>query len=285
MVLSSRTEKEVLNQIKAWAVSNHIVRAVILTSSRVKPTSVVDAFSDYDIEIYVSDLSPFQQNDQWLEVLGPILVRWPYFPSSTSFDENFLTRLVLFKDYVRIDFQITANTEIEPDRYVDGYQVLIDKENLTTRLHQPTYEKYKIQMPEREAFEILVNEFWWDVTYVPKYLHRNELPYAKYMLDNVMRYEYLERMVEWYIGMKNNWSVNTGPHGKWFRKYLDEKRWSMLKSTYTGASRKENWEALFRFLELFRELAMSIADQLHYTYPVNVDREITHYCRNIHEDQ
>jgi len=106
MEASLRTSKEVINQIKNWAASNKVVRAVILTSSRTKPDAEVDALSDYDLELYVSDLHPFTQNDEWLNVFGPVLISWPYTPRSTSFDDKFVTRLVLFRDFVRVDFQI-----------------------------------------------------------------------------------------------------------------------------------------------------------------------------------
>ncbi len=208
---------------------------------------------------------------------------WPYAPRSTSFDEQFITRLILFKDYVRIDFQITDNTAIEPDRYLDGYHILIDKDNLTTCLRKPTFQHHIIQKPTKHAFETLVNEFWWAATYVPKYLWRDELPFAKYMLDNVMRYDYLQNVVEWYIGLQYDWSVNTGLHGKWFKNYLDEDTWTELKSTYTGAARDENWHAFFRFTKLFRRLTMFVANQLHYSYPMDVDKEVTEYCHQIQD--
>jgi aminoglycoside 6-adenylyltransferase len=259
------------------------VRAAILTSSRVKLDANVDELSDYDIELYVTDLHPFRRNDEWLDAFGHILVRWPYTPRSTSFGKRYITRLILFNDYVRIDFQITDITDIEPARYDDGYEVLIDKDNFTTGLQTPTFQQYHIKAPTREAFEILVNEFWWAATYVPKYLWRDELPFAKYMLDNVMRYDYLHQVVEWYIGLQHDWSVNPGPHGKGFKKYLDEDMWTGFESTYTGANIEENWQAFFRFLKLFRRLATVVADQLHYSYPEDVDKGITNYCYHILE--
>lgn len=41
-----RTEKEVLSQLKEWAKSNELIRAVVLTSSRVSPDSNMDFLSD-----------------------------------------------------------------------------------------------------------------------------------------------------------------------------------------------------------------------------------------------
>lgn len=77
-----RKENEVLSTFNSWAISNNLVRAVILTSSRTNKTNEVDFLSDYDIELYVSDIKIFM-DDKWLESFGEVMVRWPYKPKST----------------------------------------------------------------------------------------------------------------------------------------------------------------------------------------------------------
>ena len=44
-----KTEDEVLAQFDAWAQGNDLVRAAVLTSSRVDPERTIDFLSDYDI--------------------------------------------------------------------------------------------------------------------------------------------------------------------------------------------------------------------------------------------
>lgn len=275
-----RTEEEVLTQFYNWAHGNDLIRAAVLTSSRVHPEPCTDFLSDYDIELYVADLRSFQQNDDWLRVFGPIMVRWPLKPRST-FDDKWLTRLVLFKDGVRIDFQITDRRKIEPDAYENGYRVLIDKDNLTADLDKPTYSKYTIKKPSREEYETLVREFWWNAIYVPKTLWRDELPFAKYMFDDALRYSFLQRIVEWYIAAQNGWSVNTGICGRWFKRYLDAETWAELESTYAGADIEENWSAFFKAIALFRRLATAVGSNLGYDYPTDLDEEVTQYCASI----
>ena len=171
-----RTEEEVLKQFNMWAQKNNLVRAAVLTSSRVSPEREKDFLSDYDIELYVANLELFRKDDQWLNTFGPIMVRWPFRPRST-FSEEWITRLVLFKDGVRIDFQISDQKIIKLDAYEDGYKVLLDKDNLTAGLREPTFSKYFIRKPSREEYDTLVHEFWWNAIYVPKYLWRDELPH------------------------------------------------------------------------------------------------------------
>ena len=275
-----KTEEEVLTQFTQWARENDVIRAAVLTSSRVQPDPHLDFLSDYDIELYVSNLGPFETDDRWLSVFGPIMVRWPLKPRPTL-DKNWITRLVQFRNGVRIDFQVTDLSHIEPDAYDNGYRVLVDKDNLTTGLLEPTFSEFIIKKPSRQEYESRVNAFWWDAIYVPKYLFRDELPFAKYMLDDSLRYAKLHRMVEWYIGLQNDWSVDTGNHGKKFKRYLDAGTWSELESTYTGADVEENWEAFFHMAALFRKLAKEIGTGLGYQYPVALDEEVMQYCLRI----
>lgn len=272
-----RTEKEVLLQFDKWATENDLIRAAILTSSRTQPVQKTDFLSDYDIELYVSDLEPFKKDDQWLNVFGPIMVRWPNKPRSTDFGDAFITRLVLFKDYVRIDFQITDKTIIDSNEYEDGYRVLVDKDNLTDTLNQPTFQKNIIQKPSKDKYEKLINEFWWNATYVPKYLWRDELPFAASLLGQSIRDKYLKTIIDWYIGIQHNWSINTGVCGKRFKQYLDVKTWSEYESTFATASLEEQWQAFFNAVNLFRRLAKIVADRFGYEYPMLLDNEMSAY--------
>jgi aminoglycoside 6-adenylyltransferase len=282
VLMKMRCETEILSQINRWAQDEPLVRAVILTGSRADPKGRPDSLSDYDIALYVNDWKQFQENDNWLKKFGTIMVRWPLFPLNT-FDSNWLTRLVLFDDGVRIDFQITEARHIGPNEYDGGYRVLIDKDGVTGSIEVPTFTVFNITKPSRDEFETLCNDFWWDATYVPKYLLRNELPFAKYMLDDVLRFNYLHRLVEWYIGSQYDWSVNTGSHGKWFSRYLDKETWAAYRTTYAGAEIEENWYAFFRLGDLFGRLAVETAEYLGYSYSENLGKNVTEYAANLRQ--
>jgi aminoglycoside 6-adenylyltransferase len=274
-----RTEAEVLSQILAWAETDDAVRAAVLTSSRATTGRETDFLSDYDIELYVSDIEPFRKGDEWLEPFGSVMVRWPLRPGST-FDEKWLTRLVLFSDGVRIDFQITSQRTIAPNAYDNGYQVLIDKDGLTRGLQEPTFAEFLVEKPSAETYETLVHEFWWDATYVPKYLWRDELPFAAQMLNQSLRAESLRTMVEWFIGVQHDWSVNTGLGGRWFKRYLDERTWSEYTSTFAVGETEAHWEAFSNTVALFRRLATFVGERLGYAYPHRLDREVSeHFAR------
>ncbi len=275
-----RTENEVLTHITTWANENDLVRAVILTSSRVHPHRTPDALSDYDIELHVADMEPFQRDDGWLSTFGRIMVRWPLTPRST-WDENWLTRGIHFSDGVRIDFQITAQKQVPPDAYDDGCRVLVDKDGVTANLCEPTYATHLVRKPTRQEYAECINDFWWDATYVPKCLWRDELPFAKSMLDESLRLDFLRRVVEWHIGTQHDWAVNTGKCGSWFKRYLDAETWKQFEATYAGADIEENWVAFFNLVGLFRRLATAVGTELGYEYPTELDEEVTEYFCSI----
>jgi aminoglycoside 6-adenylyltransferase len=192
-----------------------------------------------------------------------------------------ITRLVLFKDGVRIDFLITDETEIRPDAYDDGYRVLLDKDNLTAELIPPTYSLYRVKKPSRDEYDTLVHEFWWDATYVAKYLWRDEFPFAASMLGQAVRDEYLHTVIEWFIGLEHDWSVNTGVRGRKFKRYLDPQTWEEFTGTFAGADIEENWNAFFNAVVLFRKLARTVGENLGYEYPEGLDKEMSEYYSRI----
>ena len=208
-----RTQTRILEQFDKWSRSNELVRAAILTSSRAKSERETDLLSDYDIEFYVADIEPFRQSDAWLTHFGEVMVRWPFKPCSGAPRAD-ITRLVIFSDAVRIDFQIHKIVEVAPDAFDDDYKVLIDKDGLLSHLRAPTHTEHLIEKPTRDQYETLVNEFWWNAHYVPRYLRRDELPFAASMMGESVRSGYLHTVIEWFIGLQNDWSVNTGMCGR-----------------------------------------------------------------------
>lgn len=239
-------------------------------------------FSDYDIEIVVNNPAKFLDNEEWLSAFGePLII--------IHTNDDFTLRMVIYKDYVRIDFRIYSIKDFEqsniqtqlPQHLDNGYTILLDKDNITSNLKPPAYNAFIIAKPSKEEFLATVIDFWWDTTYVAKSLWRNELFYAKYMLDSIIRFSYLQRIIEWHISMQHNWQITTNKNGRFFKQYLDAATWRELEKTFAGSDIEENWNALFATSNLFRRLAMSIAAETNYSYPQKSDTEITAYLNKI----
>ena len=278
-----RTEVEVLRQFDGWAQENELVRAAILTSTRANPERETDFLSDYDIEFYVRDLDSFHKSDEWLSHFGEVMVRWPFHPRDSGWAG--ITRLIIFRDNVRIDFQIHEAATVAPDAYDDDYRILLDKDGLMAELRPPTHTEHLVKKPTQDEYTVLLNEFWWDAHYVPKYLRRDELPFAASMLSQSVRDDFLHPVLGWAIGLQHDWSVNPGVRGRYFKRYLDEETWQEYESTFAGAAIEAQWEAFFNAVALFRRMARLVGDHLGYPYPERIDREMTEYYKWIQTHQ
>ena len=271
-------EQTILGLISDWAKAKPDVRAAILTSSRVNPEPVVDAFSDYDVELYVDDLAPYWQADDWLTAFGDVMVKCPYRPY--SFKENWLTRMAVFKQGFRVDFQL-SDGPLLPEHYIDGYKVLFDRDNIAARLPAPTYENYLIKPPSADAWDKLVNEFWWDAIYIAKALARDELFYASFMSDTQLRLNYFQKLLEWKVCIDHGWQTQPNKYGRFLKRYIDPALWQSVEAIFSGADIEENWVALDKGLALFRSLARELANHFGYDYPTQVDDEVSSYIEQI----
>jgi aminoglycoside 6-adenylyltransferase len=79
----------------------------------------------------------------------------------------------------------------------------------------------------------------------------------------------------------HGWSVPAGKLGKGLKKRLPPEVWEALEGTYACAGIADNWEALFRTMALFRRVGIEVAADLGYTYPLDLDRRVTAYVRQI----
>lgn len=277
-----RNDKEVLEEITSWAKENPDIRTVLLVGSRADPDAKVDLLSDYDIEIAVNDPRKFLDSEEWLSTFGDPL-------AIICVNEDFKLRMVIYKDYIRIDFRIYSVkdfkqiiTQAKLSKNLDnGYEILVDKDEITLNLKTPAYDVFIIKKPSKEEFLATLADFWWDTTYVAKSLWRDEIFYAKYVLDSIIRFSYLKKIIEWYISAQSNWQITTNKYGRFFKHYLDTETWGELEKTFAGSGKEENWDALFATLKLCRRLAMTICKEIDCPYPQELDAEIQSYLNKI----
>lgn len=277
----------VIQRLTEWGARQPLVRALLLTSSRANPHAPLDRLSDYDVILYVADPTAFVRSDSWLEAFGEPLVLFRDRRERAGLPEH--TRLVLYADGYKIDFTVAPVASMRqarvaprlPDALDVGYRVLVDKDRLTDGLPAPTYTAHIPPRPTAADFSALVEEFWWETTYVAKNLWRDELLPAKYSLDCVLRLDLLRRMVEWSIETERGWSWQPGVYGRGFKRALSPELWAALEATCAGAAREENWRALFAMTDLFRKVAGTVADSLGYAYPHDLDARVMQHLLHV----
>lgn len=270
------------------------IRAVILTSTRATPDAATDAFSDYDAVIYATDIAPFAGSDAWLTGFGAVLVAlrrdW-WMPDGRTWDgdPDSFTRLVMYEDGTKIDFQIRLVTALRKAcqaatlsaEFDVGYRVLVDKDGETASLARPTYQAHIPARPTDLHYTTFVNNFWWNSTYAAKHLWRDDLLTARWMLDGLQ--QELLTMVEWWIEIGRDWRWRPGVLGKGLKKVLDPETYQELAATHGGGEVGDVWEALFRTAALFRKTAIRVGESLGYEYPNDLDRRVTVYLETVRQ--
>jgi len=275
-----------------WALTHNSIRAVLLTSTRAIPGGLVDVLSDYDVILVVQDIHPFVADHSWLNTFGDVLVAyWDAIHPDPLFGIDICACVIQYSDGLKIDFtlwpvdllhQIVA-APVLPAELDAGYQVLLDKDRLTDRLRPPTGKAYVPKPPTRTEYQLLINDFLSDAPYVAKCLWRNELLPAKWCLDNDMKHVFLRQMLEWRVEIDYNWSVPAGLLGKGLRKRLPTAIWTALEQTYVGANIADNWKALMRTMELFRQVSVEVGDHFGYTYPDQLHERVGAYVEHIRQ--
>jgi aminoglycoside 6-adenylyltransferase len=273
-----------------WGETQPLVRAMLLTSSRAIPNAPVDIFSDYDVILALRDIMPFHTDRTWLEAFGPVLALY-HDPLQPYEGKGILTSAYVtqYEDGLKIDFtlwpvellqQVAAAPQLPPE-FDAGYRVLLDKDHLTDGLKPPTYRAYIPTPPAEGAYQAAVESFFLDSTYVAKLLWRDDVMAAKHILDHYMKQEHLLPMLEWRSEMDHAWSVKPGPYGRRLKQWLRPNLWAALESTYTGAELEANWDALFKSIALFRQVAVEVGERLGYAYPHDLDRRMVDYLHRV----
>lgn len=283
-----KVREEKLEQIIHWAENNPDIRAVLLTSSLVNPYAPVDDFSDLDIELVFENRTTYESGNGWIKLFGdPISM---IEEDDRVFEGKHAMKMVLYKDHVKVDFKLyqvaefieEINQETLPEDWDVGYKVLLDKDNLTENLKSPTYQSIMIQKPTEKEFWQLINDFWWDTTYVAKCLKRGDIFYAKFMSENILRTDYLVPLIEWYIAGNHDWNtITTNKHGRLFKKYLSQELWSTIEATFSDSNIEKNWQALSAYADLVHELGTSLAEKLHFIYPEKLENDIRNYLKEV----
>lgn len=277
-----RSEQEMYDLIVNIARNDERIRAVILNGSRANPNAPLDFFQDFDIVYIVTELSSFKRDPEWIKCFGEIMIiqlpddmRDP--PPS---DEDSYAYLMQFADGNRLDLTLYPLAKLNERKNDSLSLLLLDKDGIIKPFAPPSESDYYPLPPSSKAYADCCNEFWWVCPYVAKGLWREELIYARHMLDQVVR-EQLMNMLTWYIGVKTQFSRNPGKHGKFFKQFLEPELWDMLQKTYSDASYAHTWEALTTMCALFRRVAMGVAEHFGYDYPHGDDERVSAHLEHV----
>ena len=278
-----RTEQEMLDLIIETARCEERIRAVIMNGSRANPNAPRDPFQDFDIVYIVTEVSSFRQDRDWIKRFGDLMImQLPEdMQDPPASDDGQFGYLMQFMDGNRIDLGIFTFSQWKEHGKDSLSVLLLDKDGIIEPFPPASETDYLPKPPTAKAFSDCCNEFWWVSPYIAKGLWRQEILYAKCMHEEVVRDAELMKMLKWHIGVKTDFKVNPGKLGKYFQRYLEPELWDTLLKTYADASYENTWEALFATCDLFRKVAIPLAEHFGFEYPFEDDRRVTAYLQHV----
>jgi len=281
-----RSEDEIYDLINDIANNDERIRAVYMNGSRTNPNVPKDIFQDYDVVFVVTETLTFIKDKCWINIFGDILIvqKPDKLDKDIGKDKNFnrtYAYLMLFTDGNRIDLRLQTKEEMLDEYGNDKLTVpLMDKDDILPLIPLPTEIDYHIKKPTKGHFESCTSNFWWCLQNVAKGIWRDELPYAKSMYEHTVR-ESLDNMVNWWIGIEQNFEVSTGKFGKYYKRYHHQSYWAMYQETYSNSDYTQIWHSIFTSCDLFRILSRDVAAHFNFTYPIKDDYHITQYLSHI----
>ncbi|NJP40525.1 aminoglycoside 6-adenylyltransferase [Oscillospiraceae bacterium HV4-5-C5C] len=260
-----RSEKEMLDLIINTAVDDPRIRAAYLEGSRPDPNVSKDIFQDYDVVYVVAETQSFRDDNDWINRFGDRLyMQYPednvYYPSDV---DNCYGWLMQFADGNRLDLHVCTWNHVRSN--LNLYRTLVDKDNLMPEKQMLSDKKFWVRKPTQEQFHCTCNEFWWCLNNIAKGLWREEIPYVMDMMDFQLR-PMLRRMLEWMIGIENDFSVSVGKSAKYMSKYVSDELYKEYLETYSVAQIAAIWNAAFAMCELFEQIAAQVSEKLDFSY-------------------
>lgn len=282
--MSDAVESELI----AWGESQPDVRAMVLTSTRAVEGAVVDRFSDYDVIVITSDVQHRYDDRKWLQTFGDVVIDW-WDPVNIEPISGLLTtgNIVYYPGTRKIDFTLwPIGMAKSVERYLPieldaGYRVLLDKDALTVDWPDSSGVGYRKHLPDCDGYLQAVNDFFIGVPYVITALLRGELLPAKWVLDFDMRYEYLLPMLEWYAVSIHGESVQIRAHGKGMEALIPDEIWFRLGQTHAGLDVAQNRAALFKMIDLFRDVAERVGDAIGCAYPAELHARVMRHIEEL----
>jgi aminoglycoside 6-adenylyltransferase len=258
------------------------IRVVLMNGSRVNPNVKRDVFQDFDIVYLVKEVDPYKRNQRVVSYFGDLMILQTPDDMNDPAPEDggHYAYLMQFMDGNRIDLSFNSIDQLNDVLGDSLTLLLLDKDNIVKELPPPSDTDYLPKEPTEKLFQDCCNEFWWVSPYLAKGLWREELTYAKHMLDVAIREE-LMKMLTWYFGIKTGFKKSPGKLGKYIKNDVEPDVWMALERTYSDSNLSNIWESLFTTGSLFRRLANEVASVYGFKYPQEDDKNVTEYLWRI----
>ena len=273
-----RNKEEMMNLIMDVAINDERIRAVTMEGSRASKNATHDQYCDFDICYIVNDIREFTKDNKWVEIFGEILIvqypmDWYSHPYNYAGHDNF-AYLIQFKDGNRIDLTLIDVCNIDKEQgYREPRIVLLNKDNFKELKQINDESVFYIQKPSEMEYYNTCNEFRWLSVYISKGLCREEIYYAKYAYD-VLMMEMFIKMLNWKIGVDNDFNVTTGDHSKYLKRFLTLEEMKRFHSVFPNGTYEDIWSKLYVIYDYFAEIAKYVGEVLKYNFDAKETEEV-----------
>ena len=273
-----RNKEEMIKLIMDVAINDERIRAVTMEGSRASKNATHDQYCDFDICYIVSDIREFTKDNKWVEIFGEILIvqypmDWYSHPYNYAGHDTF-AYLIQFKDGNRIDLTLIDVCNIDKEQgYREPRIVLLNKDNFKELKQINDESVFYIQKPSEMEYYNTCNEFRWLSVYISKGLCREELYYAKYAYDVLMMGMFI-KMLNWKIGVDNDFNVTTGDHSKYLKRFLTLEEMKRFHSVFPNGTYEDIWSKLYVIYDYFAEIAKYVGEALKYNFDAKETEEV-----------
>jgi aminoglycoside 6-adenylyltransferase len=266
---------EIVARLTGWAAADANVRRLLLVGSRAAATSP-DDLADFDVQVYARSIEPYVGDQSWLTQIGRIWVC-----VADEYPDGAIrvpTRLAIFDGGVKVDFAFYPAGQLSSGLAAGlPFRILLAKDpSADSERPTPVAARPRL-VPDELAYRRLVEEFWFEAYHVAKYLARGELWLAK-SRDWATK-QMLETMIDWHERIVHGRRERTDTAGR--RSYIGADIWQALPATFGAFEQEDTWRAARETMHLFRRLANDVAAKSGYTYPADVDRNISEFIRGL----
>jgi len=268
----------------AWSETQADLRAAFIVGSQARHDHPADEWSDLDIILLVKDVDYRYRDASWLEEIAPV---WLSQMSHTVNGEP--ERLALFEGGWQVDFvfhPVSAAPEFQhmvssgnlPETIYRGIRILYDKDGLLPTL--PEFEQLPaVKPPSAMELRQVLDSFWFSAVYCAKQLRRGEL----WLFQNASggMISPLLRVIEWQARAIHGWNFDTWHAGKFIAEWTDPTVYSDLQQVFSHLDVSDGWKALQVRMDLFHSTAHRLSDNLGYSYPGDLEKQISEYVQGI----
>lgn len=268
--------RAIIDNFIVWGESCNKLYAAFIVGSQARDDHQADEYSDLDIIMIVDDPAYFISSEQWLKSIGNFHVS---FIESTNDGER--ERRVLFDDALDVDFVILPRNIIDTLENESltilerGYRILVDKIGLQNIMLQSVITaRQSFDLPIEENFTNTVNDFWYHSVWTAKKLKRGELWTAKLCIDSYMKWKLLE-IIECHSHAIHGLDYDTWHSGRFIEEWAESWVVEKLSQCFSHYNNEDVKISLLSTMDLFRLVALEVAEKLNFQYPSEADEYTT----------